>query len=917
MHFPSDSRSIADAPPRYYTSLKDFIFLIAIACLVGVAAWLAPASVYPVSWTSGGTARAALLPAWSVLAWFIAASLVAVAALTAFWVSRGWSLPTLRRTLAPLALLGLWVLPYAPWLADQCPLLLVLAGPLKFIILAGALVGCVANLASSRALRVPRLSIRTLVVSLSLVVFVGGAIYRAWTLELGGDEPHYLMITQSLLVDGDLKVDNNYRQREYLAFTQLELEPHYLRRGVDHRIYSIHAPGLPALLLPAYALAGYRGAIAFVGLLAALAAIAIFMAGSVVGGEGVAFLSWAAMCLTVPFLPMSSTIYSEVPATLVMACVVLWLVRSDPASARSWVWRGLLLAALPWFHTKYASLLVGVVPVLLFRLRRNPRHALAMIAPLAVSIAGWLTFFYVIYGTPDPTAPYGGGGGGLDWRNVPRGVLGLFFDRAYGLAVYSPIFACALAGWWAMVRQREHRWLAIVLSFITALFLAGTLRVYMWWGGWCPPARFFLPLVPVVAPMVAVAFARWRAVVSRSFIASALLWSLIVSGLLVARPIELQYDQMGGVGSLVSRLGAGLPMLPAIMPSFVQEDWIGQLPLVGIWLASALTAILVVHALVASVRRRASLFGVAATGCVVFGLVVAVLARPFMSAGVRADATQAARFSLLDAYDAVRFRTVRVNTGQRVGIGGLADIATISLPVKPTSWSDTGLGPYELPPGRYDLRLTFARSESPAGDLIVGFNDASKGYVFYREGPMSSPTRATIAVPAAMPALWVRTSSKDMQDALRLLEFVPRQIVSRSARDELGRVRSVASVTGGADGVYVFYVDDDTFPEGGRYWTRGGRPGRVQIAPGGAHTLTLTLHVGAPDGEVRVTVGGEVQRLTLSPTEDFRTLTFPIAPGTQLLPIEVYTAGGVTPHEIDVSSHDTRFLGCYVILSAS
>src|SRR5215472_13124407 len=114
MQSPSDTRSMADAPPRYYPSLKDVIFLIAIACLVGIAAWLAPASVYPVSWSSGGTARVALLSPWSVLGWFITSSSIAVAALSALWVSRGRSFSTLRRTLAPLALLGLWVLPFAP-----------------------------------------------------------------------------------------------------------------------------------------------------------------------------------------------------------------------------------------------------------------------------------------------------------------------------------------------------------------------------------------------------------------------------------------------------------------------------------------------------------------------------------------------------------------------------------------------------------------------------------------------------------------------------------------------------------------------------------------------------------------------------------------------------------------------------------
>ena len=122
------------------------------------------------------------------------------------------------------------------------------------------------------------------VVSLAIYLFLGMRSLRA--IGIGGDEPHYLVITQSLLADRDLKIENNHRQRDYRAFYGGDIRPDFIQRGIDGEIYSIHAPGLPVILLPAYAVGGVRGAIAMLCVLAALGAVAIFKVGTQIGGAG-------------------------------------------------------------------------------------------------------------------------------------------------------------------------------------------------------------------------------------------------------------------------------------------------------------------------------------------------------------------------------------------------------------------------------------------------------------------------------------------------------------------------------------------------------------------------------------------------------------------------------------------------------
>ena len=248
------------------------------------------------------------------------------------------------------------------------------------------------------------------------------------------DEPHYLVITQSLLRDHDLAIENNHARGDYREYFGGELRPDFLRRGLNEVIYSIHAPGLPALLVPAYAVAGYRGAVVMLCLFGALTALAIFDLAALLAGPATAWLAWAAICLTVPFVPHSWLIFPEMPGALLVAWAALWLYAPLPARSRTWIWRGAALALLPWLHTKFVILLAAAAAALLVRLWRTPRAAAALAAPIIVSVALWIGSFYLLYGVFDPQIPYG------DFpklyvlaANIPRGVLGLLFDQKFGL----------------------------------------------------------------------------------------------------------------------------------------------------------------------------------------------------------------------------------------------------------------------------------------------------------------------------------------------------------------------------------------------------------------------------------------------------------------------------------------------------
>src|SRR5204863_2210991 len=137
-------------------------------------------------------------------------------------------------------------------------------------------------------------------------------------------------------------------------------------RGVNGAIYSIHAPGLPAVIAPAMLLAGYPGAIAFLATVAALStALVWYVAYCLTSSAAAAWFAWACGALTNPFFFQSTQAF---PDGFAATCVFLGALplaldairsapRADAHTAASsgtalWLLSGASLAVLPWLQTR-------------------------------------------------------------------------------------------------------------------------------------------------------------------------------------------------------------------------------------------------------------------------------------------------------------------------------------------------------------------------------------------------------------------------------------------------------------------------------------------------------------------------------------------------------------------------------------
>jgi hypothetical protein len=328
-----------------------------------------------------------------------------------------------------------------------------------------------------------------------LALYLGTAARTQEQVGTAGDEPHYLMVAESLLRDGDLSLEQDYAEGRYRAFHDHPLVPHFRVRGKHGEVFSLHALGLSLLILPAYALGGYPLVSFFMALLAALLARELrgliartFADDALAEGAG-----WA-LALSPPLIHYAGLVFTEIPAALIVATFLHRERGGEPRPLRAAA-LGSMVAFLPWLNVRLS---VVVVILVLHALAGRPRvrAAGALLLPLAASALALAAYHWWLYGFWDPRRVYGRRPE-FSLAGLGNGIPGLFFDQEFGLLVYAPVFALALPGLVSLLRHERRLGVTSLTLAISMVLIAGSWP--MWRGGFNPPARFLVPIVPALA----------------------------------------------------------------------------------------------------------------------------------------------------------------------------------------------------------------------------------------------------------------------------------------------------------------------------------------------------------------------------------------------------------------------------------
>jgi hypothetical protein len=481
--------------------------------------------------------------------------------------------------IAPLLWAGaLLAAAWMPGVASVVPGLAVLRGPLGVVLAVLA-----AGLAAARHFR-GRVALpewvaappRTVAFAAAFALYLAVGLWYATRLRVSGDEPHYLLMAQSLWREGDLDLRDNLAREDWREYTPGPIGEHYGAPRRDGRPYPAHAAGLPWLLAPVYAAGGRLGCVAVLALAAAaLVALAGSLSVRLGATPSAAWLAWTA-ALGPPVFFYSFHVYTEVVSALALYGS-LALVTGPPALAGAAL-AGLLAGALPWLHVKMiaASAVLGLVAV--WRLRGRALAAFAGVA--GVLAVAYVAYLQHVFGRPTPLAIYGGAPAQMS--GSPAAALpGLLLDRSFGLLPHAPVFLMGLAGLVPLWRRRRATW-PLLLAAVAVL--APVMPWRMWWGGQSPAGRFLVPLVPVLAIAAALRMAESERGLARWA------WPLASLGLglalfATARPGALLLLNRGDRPTRLWSALSGTAPVERYLPSLVGgsgEDW----RVAGLWLAT-------------------------------------------------------------------------------------------------------------------------------------------------------------------------------------------------------------------------------------------------------------------------------------------------------------------------------------------
>jgi len=311
----------------------------------------------------------------------------------------------------------------------------------------------------------------------TLVIFFG----RTHLFPIGGDEPHYLVIADSIVSDRDVNLKNNYERDAQTGVIYGPVEPHVYRLPTAWIPY--HGAGLPLLTALPFAAGGERAVRVALCVFAGLLPWALMRWLQSLVGTGTAGWLVTGVLLAPPILFGSTQIYPDLPAGVLATALACWLlIRSDRTAEDDvpsrWPWLLFWLAGgyLPWLNLKFAPATLALAAGglgLVWRWRsEHVREAERRLAAWTLPFVALAPLLLIAFNL-STSGTWIGLRGGAELTHSPGRALmilaGLHVDQSQGMFFAQPLLAAGVAAFvpFAAIRPRLALfWAALYASLI-------------------------------------------------------------------------------------------------------------------------------------------------------------------------------------------------------------------------------------------------------------------------------------------------------------------------------------------------------------------------------------------------------------------------------------------------------------------
>lgn len=345
-----------------------------------------------------------------------------------------------------------------------------------------------------------------------------------------GDEPHYLMISNSLTADHDFDVKNQYQKKDYYRYYPADIQPHVNQRQLtmnqDHW-YSFHGPGLPLLTLPAFIIGDKLGVTVGLTMLATLLVVLSWLwVKKVTKSKNAATGSTLIFLSSYFFLGQVGYIYPDLIVSLCYLSALLLFNEIKPGAILKQCLLGVVLGFAVFVHFKTLAFVAPFLLVLTILFWR--KYKSLPLWTIGVSLFIILIFFITLHAQFGVWAPNKIYSSNINLGTSPFITIPyMLFDSLRGLFVYNPAFLLLFVGLIPWVKRSPRTVIITTLLLGPSFILLSLFNETH--GGDAPTGRYIMTYLPLILPAIGYALIYVKGTVGRTAVLALVSLSLFLT----------------------------------------------------------------------------------------------------------------------------------------------------------------------------------------------------------------------------------------------------------------------------------------------------------------------------------------------------------------------------------------------------